>query len=321
MWNPWIRDAEGRQLGMRTHIDWAAWDRGPAASLGTWLGARCLGAMVIGETYSIDKGVVPRMLELDAAIPPQWIEAATSPQIQSQPFLTRWWVFFPSTTASPSWARVGEIFFTVLPDFRLAQADYTCPLISGTWQRVRVVGAKGKVHCVDPRFELEDLALWTFWIWEGRPLAHLSWDPGEWLWPVVRDSDPAVSFFEYSVPIGRAIFNRQEYRLPTRQRSWLDAGLSHVFTTRFWRFVWSARISRRISYFMWMIAHAGLAVGTWSAQMGYDSSCIRCISHLPESQRHCLWTCSQVQPVWRSVCLLLSRVGVCQGFVTWGAVS
>lgn len=34
-----------------------------------------------------------------------------------------------------------------------------------------------------------------------------------------------------------------------------------------------------------------------------------------------LWTCSQVQPIWRSVCLLLSRVGVCQGYVSWGAVS
>ena len=29
----------------------------------------------------------------------------------------------------------------------------------------------------------------------------------------------------------------------------------------------------------------------------------------------------QVQPVWRAICLLLSRVGVCQGYVTRGAVS
>ena len=36
IWNPRIWDAEGRQLGERTHIDWAAWDRGPAASLQTW---------------------------------------------------------------------------------------------------------------------------------------------------------------------------------------------------------------------------------------------------------------------------------------------
>lgn len=253
IWNPRIRDAEGRQLGMRTHIDWAAWDRGPASSLGTWLGARCLGATVIAGTYSIDRGVTPRILEIDAAIPPQWIETATAPQTQSQPFLTGWWAFFLHDGVYPSWARRGDVFFTVLPDFRLMHATLACTLISGSWQRVRVVGAKGKVHCVDPRFEVEDLDLWTFWIWEGIPLACLSWDPGEWLWPAVRDTDPPVSFFEYYVPIGRAILIKQEYRLPTRQRAWLDAGLSHAFTTTFWRFTWSARISRRISYFMWLM--------------------------------------------------------------------
>ena len=113
----------------------------------------------------------------------------------------------------------------------------------------------------------------------------------------VVDSDPTFSFFEYTVPIGRAIFLRQEHSQPTRLHAWLHAGLSHAFTGRFWRHIWSAVLSRRISYFMWMIAHSGLAVGTWSAITGHDPTCLRCIAHLPESQRHCLWTCSQVQPV------------------------
>lgn len=261
------------------------------------------------------------MLEIDAAVPQHWIQAVTDPQPESQPFLTGWWAFFTTLDSRPSWARHGDSFFVVLPDYRLLHADSTSPLTSGTWHRIRVVGSKGKVHKVDPDFEMEEIALWTFWIWEGRPLSQLSWDPGEWLWPAAHPSEPAVSFFDYSVPIGRSIFLRQEYMQPTRLRFWLHAGLSHAFTGRFWSYIWSARISRRISYFMWMIAHAGLAVGTWSAQMGHDASCIRCISHLPESQRHCLWACVQVQPIWRCISLLLSRVGVCQGFVTWGAVS
>lgn len=74
-------------------------------------------------------------------------------------------------------------------------------------------------------------------------------------------------------------------------------------------------------YFMWILAHAGLAVGTWSAQMDHDPTCLRCDWHLQESPRHCLWTCSQAQPIWRSVCLLLSRIGTPDGFVTWGAIS
>ena len=136
---------------------------------------------------------------------------------------------------------------------------------------------------------MDEIDLWTFWIWEGRPLSQISWDPGEWLWPAVVSSLPAVSFFEYSVPIGRSIFLRLDYTQPTRLRSWLHVGLSHAFTGRFWSYIWSTAINRRISYFIWMIAHVGLAVGTWSAaQMGHDATCIRCIAHLPESQRHCL---------------------------------
>lgn len=55
--------------------------------------------------------------------------------------------------------------------------------------------------------------------------------------------------------------------------------------------------------------------------MGHDPYCTRCIMHVPESQRHCFWTCSQVQQVWRAICLLLSRIGIRQGYVTWGTVS
>ena len=46
--------------------------------------------------------------------------------------------------------------------------------------------------------------------------------------------------FEYIVPIGRAIFLRKEHIQPTRLRAWLHAGLSHAFTGRFWRHIWSA---------------------------------------------------------------------------------
>lgn len=90
---------------------------------------------------------------------------------------------------------------------------------------------------------------------------------------------------------------------------------------QFWSFIWAARVSRRIMYFMWMIAHAGLAVGTWAAQMGHDPTCLRCDLQLAESPRHCLWTCPSARLIWPSICLLLTRIGVQDGFVSWGAVS
>ena len=33
IWNPVVLDSIGRQLGERTHIDWVAWDCGPASSM------------------------------------------------------------------------------------------------------------------------------------------------------------------------------------------------------------------------------------------------------------------------------------------------
>ncbi|MCO5609885.1 hypothetical protein L7F22_064118 [Adiantum nelumboides] len=94
-------------------------------------------------TYSIGRGVVLRRIEIDAAIPQCWIDAVTEPPIESQSFLTGWWAFFRTTHSPPSWARWGDFFFVVLPDFRLVHGDSAPP--DASWHRIRVVGAKGKL--------------------------------------------------------------------------------------------------------------------------------------------------------------------------------
>lgn len=48
------------------------------------------------------------------------------------------------------------------------------------------------------------------------------------------------------------------------------------------------RIARRIYFFLWMIAHASLPVGTWAARAGHDPVCMRCPLQVSESVRHCL---------------------------------
>ena len=80
-------------------------------------------------------------------------------------------------------------------------------------------------------------------------------------------------------------------------------------------------ISRRISYFLWMIAHARLPDGTWAGAAGHDPICVRCPQHVPEPINHCLWICPTSHAVWRVVFLLLTRVGFHAGFVTWGSIS
>lgn len=39
------------------------------------------------------------------------------------------------------------------------------------------------------------------------------------------------------------------------------------------------------------------------------------------STRHAIWTCFHAHAVWHGVCVFLSRVEMCAGFVTWGTIS
>lgn len=105
-------------------------------------------------------------------------------------------------------------FFAILGDGRLrSEGALIDPLLP--WQRVRVVGLLGKAWQVDPSVEQEQLQLWHLWLWEGRALSELDWDPGEWRWPeVVADQGPSP-FFAYSAKLGRSILGRMQSRPPT----------------------------------------------------------------------------------------------------------
>ena len=111
------------------------------------------------------------------------------------------------------------------------------------------------------------------------------------------------------------LLRRQMYR-PTRLGSWLHAGLSHAFLVQYWASLRGLRRARRITLFFWLLAHAGLAVGTWGALMGHDPLRVRC-----ESQTHCLWSYPTAIAIWRVVALLLSRAGMHTGFLSWGTAS
>ena len=130
-----------------------------------------------------------------------------------------------------------------------------------------------------------------------------------------------ISFFEYAVHIGHFVQLRQQMAQPTRMCHQLHKGITHEFLQWLSSALWDLQMSRCISYFMWLIVHAGLPIGTRAAIVGHDWACVRCTSHAPESICHCLWTCSTSCLVWRAVSWLLSRVGIQQGCVTWSALS
>ena len=72
MWNEYVQDQEQRQLGVRTHIDWARWDRGPATSLRLWKESSTVDTELLALELGIRRGVVARIVEIDEAIPIAW---------------------------------------------------------------------------------------------------------------------------------------------------------------------------------------------------------------------------------------------------------
>ena len=196
IWNPYVLDSEGRQLGQRTHIDWASWDRGPASSMLTWSHMRRLPADFIGEEYSIGRGVAPRMSEIDTAIPEAWDRTMRGLDVMPE---HRGWLCMFGEEGTPAVVWSSHCYFPMLfrpvggrDAFGHIRLEFDGmgdleELRQHDWTPIRVVGSFRKRREVDPSFHSDVALYWRLWIWEGRPLSQLSWDPGEWQWPA---SDP-----------------------------------------------------------------------------------------------------------------------------------
>lgn len=101
IWSQWVHDDQGRQLGERRFIDWAAWEMGPACSLQQWLAVRCLDADFIARTYGIDRGITGRITEIEAAISEEWTRKLITGADEEASLDSGWWGFFePSTDQS-----------------------------------------------------------------------------------------------------------------------------------------------------------------------------------------------------------------------------
>lgn len=142
-------------------------------------------------TFGISRGTVTRIAEIDAALPNAWIDSLSSTDFEAetthQDLQTGWWV--TPSQSSPGYARFEACFFSVLAESRLAYIIASPSFPDGTWHRIRVVGSKGKLRIVDPEISIADVTSWRLWIWGGRPISTLDWDPGEWRWPAVRKSE------------------------------------------------------------------------------------------------------------------------------------
>lgn len=207
-----------------------------------WSQSCQLSADFIAEEFSIGRGVLTRIAEIDAAIPELWDRVVRG--LHEMPEHLGWLCMFGEEgTPSLVWSfhcYSPMLFIPVgVPDsfghVRLQHHGLGCleELRQDDWTPIRVVGSYKKRREVDPSFHIDMAPSWRLWIWEGRPLSQLSWDLGEWEWPSVEQGARHVSFFAYSVRIGRHCLLRRSLHRPTRLGTWLRAGLSHTFLTEF----------------------------------------------------------------------------------------
>ncbi|MCO5556934.1 hypothetical protein L7F22_010489 [Adiantum nelumboides] len=95
VWNDYVRDEHGRQLGERTHIDWARWATGLASSFAMWAESSYVDTAIMAMDSGITRGIAARMVELDAAISDDWQQILTSHR--DVPPHVGWWASFDPT--------------------------------------------------------------------------------------------------------------------------------------------------------------------------------------------------------------------------------
>ena len=74
------------------------------------------------------------------------------------------------------------------------------------WKPIKVVAKTGKVCVIDPHPNKVN-PFWDIWVCGSKPLLELEWGPSEWWW--IDDNGKMVSFFDYSVKLGRECQRRK----------------------------------------------------------------------------------------------------------------
>ena len=142
---------------MRTHIDWARWDRGPAASLRLWTESSTVDIELLALEIGIRCGVAARMVEIDEAIPPAW-HVVLRGELPLPPH-EGWFSTFVGD-GKPLVIRRGSFIFVPMEQrpsnmhIRLCSAGSVPVHLQPAfhWQPIRVVGSKGKKCTIDPVF-------------------------------------------------------------------------------------------------------------------------------------------------------------------------
>ena len=320
VWNPLVRTVRGHLVGSRPHVSWGAMAGGPARTFWDWQQFQRLSGPQQTERTAGMRGSALMIADVLEAIPAQWTQPAQLHPPAWMGAFTRTEVLIGVRGCSPT----TMLFFEVEAAGRLRRVPEEADIISScTFQRIRVVGTRDRRWQVDPDpAGISGEGEWRLWAWDSRPLARLQWDPGEWQWrdPFASPESPPVPFFQFSARLGRHILLSRRQAVPASAEHWRRQGLSPAFLEGFWRRIWRYHQARRSVVFQWLVAHRGVAVGTWLQFGGRPPDCTGC-GHPQESQRHCLWDCPLAQQVWTRLLRLASGEYFTWGAVAWGTLA
>ena len=316
IWNFIFSDERGVLLGSRPRLQWATLDSGIAATVASW------GNYVFHMNN----------LQLDATMCRGFRVMFDEIQSSLGNFLTNW-----SPSSEHVWFRyftpVGVIigvkgttsqgncyYFDVSEEGRLWQTDVE----SSIWQTaleypVRVIAKSGKTWILDPS-PSDSMLFCQLWVFKKKSLLDLHWDPSDYLWKHTNPSSctKLFQFFQYSVKLGRKLLLSRKFHPPSAMKVWLANGASLMDASKYWKWLWSMQIPRKIVLFRWLLMHYALPVRAWLRQLDSKSCGFGC-GCMVESIKHVLWSCPKSRQIWQRVLKLLILIHA-NCVVTWGAV-
>ncbi len=294
-WNEYLTKPDGRQLGSRPWLAWGTLAAGYGQSLASWMTFEQSPRHVQDDYLKQLRGGVMMATEIREAL-----HSLNEPTTRSE--TTGWFGLFAASGECRRVKATGnegeEWFYEVDPNGSIGKQIRAERGEAEAWQRIRVVAQVKRKWLTDPKpgssFTGEQA-----WVYANRPLIRLLWDPGDYVWQLpdgANGRNVKKGFFEYTVKYGRKILASTRQCEPAALKVWKEYGIQVQSRSDFWKQIWNQSYPRKISTFLWLLAHRGLAVGAWYKGKEVVHGCASCGVGL-ETQQHCLWECLSVKQI------------------------
>ena len=161
--------------------------------------------------------------------------------------------------------------------------------MSANVSAIRVVARSGKKWFLDLPFQ-ECLWCCSLCVFQKKPLYNLDWDPTDYQWkkPNASGNGKHLEFFQYSVKLGRNLLLESKYKCPAAMKHWTANNVNALQLTKFWKWLWSMQLPKKVICFRWLLMQYALPVGDWLRQNQQYGCGIHCGAS-GESILHLFW--------------------------------